>query len=1265
MNFYKKLIKTNQDKPDYQCFRDCNINFQQTLDQKICLSISGEESKVRQVTCKLDEIKSQINLVLTVTKRFSRESSNYFDEYLSKYFDDSTNITYLYQQSDYSEFRQFTISLYCHPKLEYDIKLINDFQNMKEGETYEIIATHSQYNHVKMNLKHDAKMIGYLPHGSIAVYGLLQTSIESLVAKIHTLLESSETSKTIPIYQSSKLQYEHLLFDNMKRNSLQTEFDVQIDYSQTNVIIRGNTKNVEHCIDQLKNRVQDISYKEFQVSQYIEKDFSFQDFLKSLKKQYDVSVVPNSPVYSVFGSKSINWEEIDRKFKELEPVIRIFPDQGQVDNLQLQDNFGLISIEYRPEKNYFIVGRNQKQVQDVITKLNELIMNRETKSIKIDFQSKVLLHFTKKSNIQQTFSAKFPGVQLSFRDMAVGLCGPKHLLTNARSELIKQINDLQKALVSKRTTHSLPPKVARDVLKLDFCVNFNEDNGVWISDDNEQCEFNPPNDDPNNNVQSYSPRVDNVNSNNHNTNYNKKPSVQTMLSNLRVHKTEFNVEKVDILTCGTETIVNAANDALYHAGGIAGAISKAAGPAFQKECTDYVNNNGNLNVGTSHESSSYGLQKFGIKSVIHTVAPMWYNHSPDQVKALLKSCVQSALTIATKKGYKSISIPVIGSGVYCIPKDVATDAIVSAATEYIHDVNSKYFSSIRGSTSLRQIKLIDIDDGCVYNLKVSLMKYSNIKSNNNNNNNNYNNYSDDVIFDYNDEETMNEVNFRNNLKINQPEIFKVGYQWKWRENDGSYKNFDPDQNYQIEIGYLQKQKKMTVVGDLNGVSNGGQYEIDFEKMTELNLKYKTNPRPIRREKMEIEIVGTWYFINSTGQRVEIIDKEGQIQMACNRSMSIRVDNYKISFPDSTVEVFANNASVGKFPLKSSYEQSFESYVASNTTNSSSPTNRPNQPNPTPAPTPSTPPGKTEDMVNVVLWSPSHNPNVSRDKMINSIKEQLYHHHTINLSVKGLLEQHKDKVLKAIKSNFCELKNQGLNSIDIYGPNVYTSSVENQILLIQSLNSGVQMVYPWDTTSKVDRLKDIPLTSEEGKLVNGYFTKTLSAPAKIEKIEKVQNNESWSRYFDNALSISRRLDPSQTIHGNTLNKYEMYLFHGTRKLKPSEIYNDAHAFDMRFSAQGMWGKSTYFAVNASYSGGNYPYDLGNGKFQMFLARVMIGDSVYQAPNTSIQRPPPKPKNPNDDTVICYDSINGDTNGSKVYMIYDINRAYPSYLITFTK
>jgi len=102
------------------------------------------------------------------------------------------------------------------------------------------------------------------------------------------------------------------------------------------------------------------------------------------------------------------------------------------------------------------------------------------------------------------------------------------------------------------------------------------------------------------------------------------------------------------------------------------------------------------------------------------------------------------------------------------------------------------------------------------------------------------------------------------------------------------------------------------------------------------------------------------------------------------------------------------------------------------------------------------------------------------------------------------------------------------------------------------------------------------------------------------------------------------------------------------------------FDMRYSANGMWGRGTYFASEAVYCHQGFVFrDTKTQNFQLFLAHVLTGDSVFLHPDASIKMPPLKGA-----SNIRYDSVNGVTKGCTVYILYKLDMAYPAYLITYT-
>merc|ERR1711879_774706 len=95
------------------------------------------------------------------------------------------------------------------------------------------------------------------------------------------------------------------------------------------------------------------------------------------------------------------------------------------------------------------------------------------------------------------------------------------------------------------------------------------------------------------------------------------------------------------------------------------------------------------------------------------------------------------------------------------------------------------------------------------------------------------------------------------------------------------------------------------------------------------------------------------------------------------------------------------------------------------------------------------------------------------------------------------------------------------------------------------------------------------------------------------------------------------------------------------------------------SSNMWGEAVYFAFNASYSHGySYSAGLPAGSRQMFFARVLLGDCAPLPADKSLRKPPSKTTKGVHGYIEHYDAVSGDhPAGSKVFMIYELGRAYP--------
>lgn len=146
----------------------------------------------------------------------------------------------------------------------------------------------------------------------------------------------------------------------------------------------------------------------------------------------------------------------------------------------------------------------------------------------------------------------------------------------------------------------------------------------------------------------------------------------------------FEIVRGDITKMKTDAIVNAANSQLMRGGGVCGAIFAAAKSAeLQKECDKLAP----CPTGQAVITDGYGLPA---RYIIHTVGPIWHGGNSGEPQ-LLHDAYFNALKVAKENGCRSVSFPLISSGIYGYPKDQAMQVAEEAINEFLENNEMEVF----------------------------------------------------------------------------------------------------------------------------------------------------------------------------------------------------------------------------------------------------------------------------------------------------------------------------------------------------------------------------------------------------------------------------------------------------------------------------------------------------------------------------------------------------------------------------------------------
>ena len=140
----------------------------------------------------------------------------------------------------------------------------------------------------------------------------------------------------------------------------------------------------------------------------------------------------------------------------------------------------------------------------------------------------------------------------------------------------------------------------------------------------------------------------------------------------------------------TDAIVNPANGALAHGGGVAAAIVRRGGEEIQRESLGKAP----VPVGGAVVT---GAGRLPCRYVIHAVGPVWGEGAEE---SKLRSAVGSALARAEELGIASVALPAISTGIFGYPKPDGCRVILEEVAGHL--------SGPAGS--LAAVRLVSIDE---------------------------------------------------------------------------------------------------------------------------------------------------------------------------------------------------------------------------------------------------------------------------------------------------------------------------------------------------------------------------------------------------------------------------------------------------------------------------------------------------------------------------------------------------------------------------
>ena len=567
----------------------------------------------------------------------------------------------------------------------------------------------------------------------------------------------------------------------------------------------------------------------------------------------------------------------------------------------------------------------------------------------------------------------------------------------------------------------------------------------------------------------------------------------------------------------------------------------------------------------------------------------------------LRSAVYNSLCAANKENLKTIAIPALGTGVYQVPMSVCAQESHRAVVDFCKNDQNGQLKEVR-------FVLFTESDAHAF-----------LKG-----------------FDL---QTSRE--FLPSVTV-QDESATFALNWLWENDTHSFSPYDSSTSEQLSRNYQHNRH-----GTCTITVNRQQYKVDFASMTQTNLrtsfvrKVKVQDSRAASEQQQASSA-QWYYEDDNGRYSTYTARDSA---AIERRYTAGSVSSVITLTINGKQYNIDTANMCQVNVQTRYKRRIKRELSKDTGAAQSAVTSRDEKD-----------GSSES-ITVTLRGPRSNlgeaEKVLREKLCSCTKTEI-------LPLKGVSKSTKDSLQQIAQKHGITLEFSGKKrkSATIEGlTTVFDKALsEMQKLIIENMpEDETENPAEWVQQTKTVELFSIQRDSSEWQKVSSRFKSTM-LNANICSIQRIQNELLWRKY-------TQQRKVMEAKNSGVVNEKE--LFHGSRQNEPRKIYDSDEGFDMRFSAEGMWGRANYFAVNASYSNG-YAHT-STGYREMFLVKVLTGTSFDCSSDSSLRMPPLKESaggmQLDQVRYIRYDTVTGVTGGSQVYMTYDNQKAYPAYLITY--